>query len=146
MCMSAEGYDSSLAHGRPKTKSSHYGLAWPESTMTRGGGGGVRSNTRLDFNQTEPFSSSCRTSSISSLLLRCRCIGDLCQLVVRASPCGVMIPTTHLDLASLCLWPSVLSHGGAGFNPSSSGSRRRLAGVARVLFVLCDVPRLSKDG
>jgi hypothetical protein len=32
----------------------------------------------------------------------------------------VVVPVMHLDLASLCLWPSVLSHAGAGFDLSSS--------------------------
>jgi hypothetical protein len=117
--MPAEGHGTNLAHGRPEIKTGHRGLAQPVSCLHSPGG--IRGDSRLGFNVTESFSLSSprHTSSVSSLLLLYRCAGDLHRPVMLAPPSGVMVPTTFLDLASLCLWPLVLSLIGAGFDPSS---------------------------
>jgi hypothetical protein len=88
--------------------------------------------------------SSHHISSFSLPLLCCRCTDGLCQLLILASPCRVMLPAMRFDLALLLLFLFFLSYPRAGFGLSSS-DRVGAGSSASPGSILCFTSARSDD-
>jgi hypothetical protein len=96
---SAIGQGVSLAHGRPKTETGHYGLAQPELASTPRGGGAIRGlPVRENPNRSLLlFQLASHLSRFLSPLLLGRCTGNHRRPSRLAPPCMFVVPTIHLD-------------------------------------------------